>query len=844
MSIVNPALEASLRYLGAGFSVLPIKVDGSKSPDLSSWKEYQSRAPSETEVRDWHAASRRGVGIVCGEASKGFVVFDFEFSDYYEAWAEIIEATNPGLLPRLPVVKTPGKDANGGRHVYVLKPNYNPKDKKLAQMSRDEALRRAGSRNKITAIEVRVHGMQVLAPGCPAECHPSKRGYELLPGVEIEDTPLVTDDEVCGIESACVALNHVEQSAASAADAATRSIDREGRRPGDDFNRCGNWRDVLEPHGWKLAYERGGVGYWTRPGKSAGVSATTGYCKTDRSGDLLFPFSTNAEPLSVRAYSKFSAYSLLNFSGNHGEAAKALADAGYGEQTIPLRNVEENPSVIVEDIDPDETDLPGWPSGILPQALDDYAESLARSVACPVDFPATAMLAVAGSAIGATRAISVSRKWVESSRFFLAVVAEPGGGKSPALDAIMEPLTERQSRQHAEWDEAKEQRELDAEVYEAAKKAYLKQKAAGDEDVVEPTKPLKATYRHYYTTNATTEALIPMISENPRGFLMYMDEITGWVAGMNQYKAGGKGSDRQFWLSAWNGSPAKVDRKSGRENGPLISNRPFISVMGGVQPDMLSILSDERGREDGFVHRLLFVYPTDSPWPTTIGASPPQGHEKAWTDALEKIWGWTMELDAASNQFRPKLMAMAPTARQVADLWFSEHAAERNADGFQSNLSGPWSKMRAYFFRLALTIHCLRVACGEASDECIDVESVTRAGEAIEYFKKHARRVYGRLSCRSEDVKAERLIAWVKRIGGVATARDVMRAGFHKKSTDANAALAELVDRGLGAMEPAPPPEKGRQASPTFRANKSKDATHPTTRQKGTNDASEEATGT
>ena len=52
--------------------------------------------------------------------------------------------------------------------------------------------------------------------------------------------------------------------------------------------------------------------------------------------------------------------------------------------------------------------------------------------------------------------------------------------------------------------------------------------------------------------DATVESLAPLLEDNPRGLLMTQDEGVAWVRGMGQYK-GGRGGDRQFWLSNWSG---------------------------------------------------------------------------------------------------------------------------------------------------------------------------------------------------------------------------------------------------------------------------------------------------
>ncbi len=113
---------------------------------------------------------------------------------------------------------------------------------------------------------------------------------------------------------------------------------RFGERVGDDFNARGNWREILEPKGWRVIGASGEKLLWKRPDKDErGWSATTGFCKNERSGDLLYIFSTNATPFEAeRAYSKFSAYAILWCGADFSLAAKTLADAGWG---TPLPSV-------------------------------------------------------------------------------------------------------------------------------------------------------------------------------------------------------------------------------------------------------------------------------------------------------------------------------------------------------------------------------------------------------------------------------------------------------------------------------------------------------------------------
>jgi P4 family phage/plasmid primase-like protien len=103
-------------------------------------------------------------------------------------------------------------------------------------------------------------------------------------------------------------------------------------RAGDDFNERADWADILLPLGAVLHHESGGVRYWTRPGKDRrdGHSATTGYAED---ADRLKVFTPHWPPFADgEVYSKFGAYALLNYGGDHQAAARELSRLGYGSQ--------------------------------------------------------------------------------------------------------------------------------------------------------------------------------------------------------------------------------------------------------------------------------------------------------------------------------------------------------------------------------------------------------------------------------------------------------------------------------------------------------------------------------
>lgn len=95
--------------------------------------------------------------------------------------------------------------------------------------------------------------------------------------------------------------------------------------PGNVFNAMGTWEEAFGESGWSVSHRIGNVTHWIRPGKTSGVSATTGHC-----GDKLYVFSSNADPLEhCRAYDKFGVFATLFFDGDFSAAATELARRGY-----------------------------------------------------------------------------------------------------------------------------------------------------------------------------------------------------------------------------------------------------------------------------------------------------------------------------------------------------------------------------------------------------------------------------------------------------------------------------------------------------------------------------------
>jgi hypothetical protein len=303
-------LTVALRYLGSGLSLLPIRTDGTKAPALS-WKAYQTRHPTPEEVVTW-CRQHLGVGIIGGQVSGNLEVLDFDAPELFTPWCDMVEDLAPGLVQRLPLVKTP----SDGRHLYY-RCDAIAGNQKLAQQLRHGKVK--------TLIETRGEGGYVLSPLCPPSCHELGKYYKLLDG-DLTDIPTIAPDDRHLLWQAARTFNSYAVLERTVVAEAKGQRTSNGDRPGDLYNARVSWADILRPYGWTIVGRRGEVTLWKRPGKrERGWSATTG-CGQDR----LYVFSTNAAPFEAgMAYDKFGAYALLEHRGNMTAAGKALYAQGY-----------------------------------------------------------------------------------------------------------------------------------------------------------------------------------------------------------------------------------------------------------------------------------------------------------------------------------------------------------------------------------------------------------------------------------------------------------------------------------------------------------------------------------
>ena len=477
-----------------------------------------------------------------------------------------------------------------------------------------------------------------------------------------------------------------------------------------------------------------------------------------------------------------------------------------------------------------------FPTELLPSAVAEYVTSAAKAIGCDVGFVAAPMLALLAASIGATTRIQVKPGWTEPAIAWCAVVAESGGHKSPALDAATVFLRRWQHTKMREFQQAVKDHELALARYEKELSAWKRDPDAGDP----PVKPEAPTAARVWADDITVEGLGRLLLENPRGVCVVKDELAGWFA-FDQYRAKG-GSDAPKWLSLFGGRPMTIDRKGAP---PIYIPHASASLVGTVQPGVLSKLLTDEHRLSGLAARMLFVAPPRS--------------AKRWTDAtvdhlteaaVARIFDRLLGLRFATDdqgEDRPRILTFAPDAQREFERFYNEHGELQ--DGMTGDTLSVAAKMEAYAARFALVLSLTEWATDRTAGMPgpVDAVAVCRAIELSRWFMVEIDRVHNLLVESPDARRLRELCEWVARRGGLATSRDVAKGMriYRGNQTGADRDMHRLADQGIGTYGFDAPSATGGRPSKLFRLRVSATETpsHDPAR-RGFGDADTEATPT
>ena len=296
--------------LSQGLSLIPVRdkeegVKPAKTP-FFGWKEQQKTRLTEQELTfQLHQKKTQAVAIVCGEVSGNLHVIDIDEKHLAGISILVFDAIkqyDSELFARLSIVRTP----SGGHHLrYKIDGQKAPGNQKLAY----------AAEGKEAIIETRGEGGIVLCP-------PSA-GYTL---VQNEIIPTISVVEHVSLVNICKLLNQRKVTAPAPKATRYQGAKNYSVNPFDDYGQSDEAANLLEEFGWKRIKSTKHHTYFTRPGKSGGISASYIHEK-----GLYFIFTSSTELTPSKAYHPATLLKQLRFKNDGKETYRYLVSKGYGK---------------------------------------------------------------------------------------------------------------------------------------------------------------------------------------------------------------------------------------------------------------------------------------------------------------------------------------------------------------------------------------------------------------------------------------------------------------------------------------------------------------------------------
>ena len=454
------------------------------------------------------------------------------------------------------------------------------------------------------------------------------------------------------------------------------------------------------------------------------TSPHSGYVFKDT--NCMYLFSTGTNYPHEKLLSPFLAYCWNYHNGDTSIGAKELYKLGFGSRLKKLV-IEQNKKILnnepaIEQYLYNKDDLK-FPIEIYPKSIQNYILECNSKLDSNIDYMGSSLLWLISVCIGNSIEIEVKRGWNENATIWLSLVGKAGIGKTPSINNIIFPLQKINSKEIKNYFK-------DFEKFEFYNNLSKKEK----EEFVEVQKPIK---KQFIANDITLEALVDLHQESDNAVGIFKDELAGWLKDMNKYRAG---SDLEFWLSCWSGKSVSLNRMT--RKGSFVE-KPFIPVLGGIQPGILNGFYTEENKDNGFMDRMLLSFPESKI--EFYNENELEYEILTWYkdnivcfyDTLKTIV--KRDEDGIIESLTAKF---SPDAKIEWTRIFNEISNFQNDDNENEYLKSMYPKQKSYIPRFSLLIHVFDEFFGvDGNSLLISKESILKAEKLSKYFIATAKKV-------------------------------------------------------------------------------------------------------
>jgi Protein of unknown function (DUF3987) len=261
--------------------------------------------------------------------------------------------------------------------------------------------------------------------------------------------------------------------------------------------------------------------------------------------------------------------------------------------------------------------------------------------------------------------------------------------------------------------------------------------------------------------------------------LIICDELAGLFLNLSRYSGG---SDREFWLEAWNGKHYVVERL-GRP--AVVLDHLLVGMTGGFQPEKLA--RSFQGDADGLYARICFAWPLEPDYRALTDDT--EEVEPEFENTLARL----IDLPAEDNG-RLLITPVGLSAESRATFEQFRHFVHQEKAVLDGREREWWAKSPAHVLRLAGTLAYLDWAMRTAGAAVIAQEPnaieacfMTAAVRLVRnYFWPHSRAALRQIGLSERHAKARAVLRWIRKNHKTEVSREDIRRDALGQSLDAD----------------------------------------------------------
>ena len=526
----------------------------------------------------------------------------------------------------------------------------------------------------------------------------------------------ITDEDRNTLWNICKAYNHVEEKPQEPKKEPKIYAEDE-ITPWQDFNDKTDLWDVVQDDFFIPSNGQKNKYYLIK--RHGATSAHSGYVYRD--SGCMYLFSTGTIYPAEKLISPFIAYAYKFHNGDFKEASKDLYNQGFGSRL--KKRIEENKPKVEKPLPIENV---SFPIEIFSKEIQYYILECHNKLDSNIDFMGCSLLWLISTCIGNSAEVEVKRGWIENAVLWIAVVGKAGVGKTPSIGNIIFPLSKLNFKEIKKYQEQKEKFDY---------VASLSKKEKTELGIEEPPKPKKT---QFLVNDITLEALVDLHQENDNAVGVFKDELAGWFKDMNKYRSG---SDLEFWLSCWSGKSVYLNRIT--RTGSFIE-KPFIPVLGGIQPSIFNQFATDENKDNGFLDRMLLSFP-DAKVEEYNDNEMDYSLIQWYSDTIVRFYqGVKTAMTKRNNdgEIEPLRVRFSDAAKIEWKRIYNRITNEQNSDEENEYLKSMYPKQKSYIPRFALIIHYFESNFDETVDcRFISKESMLKAEKLSDYFVMNAKKI-------------------------------------------------------------------------------------------------------